>query len=403
MREQIKQILEWLHATLLFVLWIPVVYMLLDIRGAEYGYGLYVRCFLIALVVVVTGIAGKKCKSLLSYLGCALLVSAVTVGISWLLRPTAYGMIYVVCMGFFSLFITGKRFRDRIRIKRDEDELKNDPYWTPGQSGLEKPTFGIFGYFVVMYLFGVGFDCKTVCDEVLFTAFLYSFVVIPHVFLVGTQDYLQMNHRVSGLPVRRIYGIAGGVLGVFLLMVLLTVIPTILTIPFRQYTDIRTWVDTSSISGAEVDMEFLEPQRASLMNSPMMGDLPEQTGTLAIWVEVVLYTICGAALLVVVWAAIQEIRKVFSDFRETYDENGDKIEVLEAEDSVVLLRRNHSEAEDLETKNIRKKYRKMIRKHRKDRPAVYESPKEIEEQAGLLQDEDMQKLHVAYEEVRYGK
>lgn len=56
-----------------------------------------------------------------------------------------------------------------------------------------------------------------------------------------------------------------------------------------------------------------------------------------------------------------------------------------------------------EAQRIRRKYRKTIRKHRKDRPAPYESPAEIEALAGLEQDEQMQKLHVQYETVRYGK
>lgn len=56
-----------------------------------------------------------------------------------------------------------------------------------------------------------------------------------------------------------------------------------------------------------------------------------------------------------------------------------------------------------EAQRIRRKYRKIIRKHRKDRPAPYESPIEIEVLAGLGEDEQMQKLHVQYEIVRYGK
>ncbi len=52
---------------------------------------------------------------------------------------------------------------------------------------------------------------------------------------------------------------------------------------------------------------------------------------------------------------------------------------------------------------IKRRYRKTIRKHRKDRPAPYESPTEIEAGAGLKDDEQMRQLHKAYEEVRYGK
>lgn len=67
-----------------------------------------------------------------------------------------------------------------------------------------------------------------------------------------------------------------------------------------------------------------------------------------------------------------------------------------------LYKKGHRRMES-EVERIRRRYRKMIRKHRKDRPAPYESPAEIEACAGLSDDEEMQRLHVEYEAVRYGK
>ena len=61
------------------------------------------------------------------------------------------------------------------------------------------------------------------------------------------------------------------------------------------------------------------------------------------------------------------------------------------------------ETEDIETKSVRRRYRKMIRKHRKQKPEVYESPAEIEAKAGLSDNKEMQKLHIEYEAVRYGR
>ena len=56
-----------------------------------------------------------------------------------------------------------------------------------------------------------------------------------------------------------------------------------------------------------------------------------------------------------------------------------------------------------ERERIRKKYRRTIRRHRKDRPAVYESPVEIEENAGIAGTEEGVALHMQYELARYGR
>lgn len=404
MRERIKQILEWLHATLLFPILIPAAYTLGDIKGAEYGYFLYFKCFIIAIPVVVTGVASQKCKSLFAYMGYAILSVAACMSLAWTLQPSEYGFVYVFLLGLECLFLAGKRFMDRLRTAKDRQEQDNDPFWQPRFSVLNKPSFGTLGYFVVWYLLGVCFMSKVVCDEAFFTALVYVFIVILHVFLVETEDYLKLNRRVSGLPARRIYGIAGGMLGLFMVLLFLVAIPSILTIPLRQYTDIRTWYDGQITVMPETEIgAYLEEKPASGDMSMMLEGMAEEPGKLPVWIEALFYGIFAVVIGAVIMMMMKEIRKIFSDFRETYDENGDKIEVLEEEEAVTRMKRGNDEAEDSEARNIRKKYRKMIRKHRKDKPAVYESPMEIEEHAGLLENEEMRKLHVEYEAVRYGK
>ncbi|MDE6621050.1 MAG: hypothetical protein K2K74_11300 [Lachnospiraceae bacterium] len=113
--------------------------------------------------------------------------------------------------------------------------------------------------------------------------------------------------------------------------------------------------------------------------------------------------VCVAAFL---YGIFQMIRQILRDFRNSRDENGDLIEELEDDQNLKqreeVFHRKRRGAES-EAERIRRRYRRMIRKHRKERPAPYESPLEIEEYAGLKNDEEMQLLHMQYEEVRYGK
>lgn len=404
MRERVKQVLEWIHATLLFPLWIPVLYELGDIQGEEYGYILFLKSFLIAIPVVVTSIAVKKCKSLFSYFGCSLASALVVLGLAWLLQPRQYGIVYVIGLGVECGILIIKRFRDRLRMAIERQDSSNDPFWEPRFSVLNRPTFGTLGYFVVIYVVGMAFASKTTCNEAFFTAMFYVFVVILHVFLVETKDYLRMNRQVSGLPSKRIYGIAGGMLGFYMILIFLVSMLSVLTIPMRQYTDIRTWSTGEIEIVKEIDMETEYTSTPSIQEQlDMLVGEYEEPKELPMFIKVALAGLVVAVMLLMLGAIVKEILNVFSDFRETYDENGDKVEVLEDEEAAVFLKRPGSEPEDLETKSVRKRYRRMIRKHRKDRPAVYETPTEIEALAGLSDDEEMQKLHIEYEEVRYGR
>ena len=84
------------------------------------------------------------------------------------------------------------------------------------------------------------------------------------------------------------------------------------------------------------------------------------------------------------------------------DDNGDKIEDLGENAGERRAPRALRET-DIETVRIRRLYKRTIRKHRRDRPAPYETPAEMEEKAGLANDTAMRTLHADYERVRYGK
>ncbi len=403
MRERMKQILEWMHATMLFLPVIPVCYMYVDIQGEENSILLLLKGLLIAIPVVGTGIAVKSCRFLITYLLSSLLLSGITVGLAGLVQPSEMGSLYVGLMAIESIVVVINRLVTRIKKAREKKEEKRNPYWRPTVSILDKPTFGTLAYFAILYFIGIFFASKDTCDELFFIALVYIFLVYVYVFLSETQAYLKINKQVSGLPVRRIYGIAGGMFGIFLILVFVAAVPSVLTIPSRQYVDIRGWL--SMEVATSMDSASARPQDNSNMQQDSMEELLEALGgvkELPKWVEYLMNAIIYACIALVIWLILRAILKVFSDFRENMDENGDRIEQLGDDEAVTFIKAGNS-VEEPETRNVRKKYRRMIRKHRKDRPAAYESPREIEEKAGLLQNGEMQKLHREYEAVRYGK
>ncbi len=102
-------------------------------------------------------------------------------------------------------------------------------------------------------------------------------------------------------------------------------------------------------------------------------------------------------------ALIKKVLAVFQDFRITNDENGDIVEELhDTEDEVKIAApaRRHRLSE---RERIRREYRRVIRRHRKEQPADHESPAEIEQEAGIAQTEEGMALHARYETARYGR
>jgi hypothetical protein len=119
-----------------------------------------------------------------------------------------------------------------------------------------------------------------------------------------------------------------------------------------------------------------------------------------------IFWILGAiCFIVIIYGLVQFIRQIFKDFRNTLDENGDIIEEIKDDEagykeSELYLKGKHLDSEAM---RVRRRYKKTIKKHRKDLPAPYESPDEIEMNAGLAGSEDMKQLHGEYENARYGK
>jgi hypothetical protein len=75
------------------------------------------------------------------------------------------------------------------------------------------------------------------------------------------------------------------------------------------------------------------------------------------------------------------------------------------EDARRFLRKKGSPRESRLSPNmqIRRRYKRTIRKSTKGRPCAWASPSELESHAGLAESADMHKLHDYYEKARYSK
>ena len=397
------KMLTYLHATLIAMLVLPLLYALAEFRDADGEGMLYLKCVLIFIPIVVTEIAVRRLKNLGIYVLSCL---AVTVAVWGVIRLffSGSGTLYPIVMTAESLFVALFRFQERLRLARQEKE--DDLYTAPAVSLINQPSLGFLWYFAVMYMIGIIFNSKALCDIALWNAAIYFFIALAYTYITATNHYLDLNKWTKSIPRKRLYAISAAMAGLFAMLVLIAILPSLFLAGQRRYTDIRTWSD---------NMEFVEYQPIGLSQTGgdgytgddwimMLNDGEAPPEPSKIWTYLGWIAIAASIMFMAYWA-IKMLHQVFGEFRDSYDENGDKVEELDDEplqkEERIGLR--SSMKADSEAERIRRTYRRTIRKHRKEIPAPYESPSELEKNAGLFEDEDMKLLHVQYENVRYGQ
>lgn len=405
--------IEYLHAALFFAMFVPLIY-----AGTEWtdpaGTGaLYLKCLLIVVPVIVTERAAKRIKSVVLYLAvCILLLlgtGAVTGLIAWMSGPAGRFENYEICycIGMFAetFFIAVKRFADRVIAAKWERE---EPLAARKTSFLDVPSLSLVWYFVVFYMIGLCLSAKLLCDIAFCSAVIYVFAALFYEFFSATMAYLEMNKRTKGIPRRRLYRVSFSMFLVFAAFLFVATLPAAAMSGQRQYTNIREWFDGVELVPYEYESDagFQQPAQGGMNWIELLDDgepAPEPSKI----VNAIFWGIGAVCVGAFLYGVFLMLRQVLRDFRSSRDENGDIVEEIE-DDRIMkqketLLKKKGRYGAESEAERIRRRYRRTIRKHRKERPAPYESPSEIEAYAGLKNDEQMHQLHREYEEVRYGK
>ena len=153
--------LEYLHATLLAMLILPLMYAVAEMTDAD-GEGMfYLKCLLVAVPIIATELAVRRLKNLGVYLLSCLAVTIMVWGMTRLFFGGS-GVLYPVVIVSQSVLIALMRFRERLRLARQEKE--GDLYAAPALSVLNQPSLGFLWYFAVLYAIGIIFNAKTLCD-----------------------------------------------------------------------------------------------------------------------------------------------------------------------------------------------------------------------------------------------
>lgn len=402
--NRILRVAGYVHATLFFALMIPLLYTVADLEDPAGAGVLYLKCLLVAIPVIVTERAAKCVKNLVVYLLiCVGQMAGIWFAAGLSNASGAYVVCYCIGMTAETFAISLKRLRGR--LKESAHRKASEPFAPKEEEFLDTPLLPLVWYFVVIYLFGIFLNAKPLCDMAFYSAAVYLFLALFCTYFRATDAYLEMNKRTKGIPKRRLYGVSFSMLMLFCAFLLVSILPSALLADQRSYTDIRHWFDDVDFVSYEYEsssgFEGVASGGMGMLELITDGEPAPEPSKLMNGIFWIIGSVC---ILGLVYSILQFIRQLFRDFRDSHDENGDRIEALEEQDkagTVIVTVRARSAESDAE--KIRRRYRKTIRRHRKEMPAPHEAPAEIEEQAGLRDDEQMQQLHRDYEKVRYGK
>lgn len=409
-RKRIKRSLEWLHVFLFFSVISPLIYMGDSGRDPQQLYQIYFLGYILLLPVVGIMSASRKCRKLLQYL---LIVACIYFAVSfgagqlgaWYLDEIAE-IIYVGCMKICTLVIAFLAFAMRIYMARRKEAREiGDASWVEAEIRLDKPNKLVSIWFIAVYVYALNMACPQVCNIALYSTLAYLLVAVAYEFIDKTEDYLKINEggcRVRNIPYKRIYGIGKFFLLLQLCLLLLTIIPAVLTINGREYRDIRTnsfkkkeIVEQTTIVQPPLEIPDFEPLEQQVEEEP-------RNQLLIKIIDTILYSMSVITAIVIVLLFLNLVRRELAKFSQSVQEEDDIVESLETPDGEENIFVKKIAWRRSEEDKIRRAYRRFIRKHRKDRPAIYETPTEIEMAAGVADTAEGKTLHEQYELARYG-
>ena len=409
MRKQIKRSLEWLHVLLVLSMLAPLIYIADKQMEPGQIYRLYFAGYLLLLPIIGLMKAEKGCKNFIQFLAVFLcLCMVVKIGaqkLGELVLNESAAVVYWVCMVICTVLIAAGAFATRMyRIRKKEARENQDTTWIEEGFRLDKPAKGYMVIFILIYITGLFRICPQICNLALYSTLAYLLVVISHEYIEALEEYLRLNegmYQVRNIPYKRICGIGKAFFIGYLLLLFLTVIPAILTADDRKYIDIKAVKFQKEIAPEDI---YIQPPMEMMTESMFVETEVEPIipREVLLALDVLLYGMAVITTVIILGAALWAIRKELARFAKATDEEEDEVESLEPvkEDEKILIgKRTWKRTEE---DKVRRLYRKFIRKHRKELPAIYETPTEIEVAAGVADTEEGKAMHERYEQARYG-
>ncbi len=347
----------------------------------------------------------RKIRSLAVYLA----GSAAAAAVLWFLS----GSLQTVALAVAIFLLRCYTRVEKGRLQKEMQEM-------PGELGegiskelweiptfLDEPVPVHWVLFLVFYL-GILFTRQYFMLPWMFYLFLAEvFICFVSVYLHEMREFIKESQNIANLPVNRIRRVGTIILGIALIFLVLTVLPSVFY-GREPLVDMLERMDAREIPPAE------RPEDFGMEEGGMGGDIdfsalagePKEPPAWMEFLSKVFMFVCsvlmGVGMVVGVYRICRNTAGYFSQEEE------DEVVFLgtdEVEGLGRFLGRGRAAGERRGSPDwkIRRIYRRILRRRMKERPAGWEAPAELEEKAQLSAAEAADQLHSLYEKARYSQ
>ncbi len=409
-------ILSWIHTVLLFFGFYPFFADFAKLTGQTFrsysmlGFFLFIPACLSWLLL-------KKIRSLPLYniigfflsLGLGLLEGYLSDGLFY--KSRLFTTVFTFCVSMLMFLIhTSARIRhgnlknDFLAVHGDTAQFELEVWEIPNILSAPSPVALI--WFAAFYLVGALVKLTNFWHAAFYLTLAEIFVCFMYKCLFSFTEFLQKNHKSANIPVttiRHVHKIFF-VTAVFLLAIF--ALPSVLynreplselelkEVPF-EIEESPPQIDEMQFPDEAVQMkEMLEQADVETVA------FPEWVGTL---VRIFLWCLVLLASCVLIGGIIHAIKNAIADFNV---EDEDEITFLDSEETdetssihgqVKIDRILSANAQ------IRRRYKKTIKKATRGTPSFWATPSELETAAQIEHTDSMDALHVLYEKARYSE
>ncbi len=409
-RPLVLDIITWFHSLFLFACIYPFLASLVSLKGAVFW-----RMTLSGLLLFIPIVAGwyltDKLKYMLQYILAAIPVAVLTTALSYVTggmqKP---GLLCAVCTGLFSVFIFALRIKSRIvygNMKREFLDVHENQQFDlqeremPGL--LNCPQAYHWVWFTLLYLSGMLLHFTKYLYIMFAILFVDIFLCLGFHYISSLYEFARSNQSVANFPLstmKKIHRMTG-IIGCLLLALFL--LPAVL---FGREFEPDLTTNEPLLKFEDVMHETQMAYEPEITDTQMIEAMDIQKTETPEWL-LYLTKILGYLGMAVLLSAftvgvIRRIKNLGKDFSV---EEEDEVVFLEPDktDSITgIFRKKGRDSFLSANQQIRKRYKKTIKKASKEKPSRTATPAELEKNAGLEGD-SIQPLHELYEKARYSE
>lgn len=262
-------------------------------------------------------------------------------------------------------------------------------------------------WFVCQYALGLILRATLYWRFIFFLTVADIFVLFSYRYLSRLDEFILENQKTASLPVLTIKKIHRILFVIALLLILLFTLPAVFygrepLAESSEYTSPPIEISEESDGGNYSGTINYDP-----VLPPVIAESNDQIEP-PVWigyvVKAMLFILFAVFIIVLIIAIYHAIRHASENFAV---ENEDEIVFLDSgeDDQRTRTRKKKKPHEGLLSPNmqIRRRYKKTIKKSTEGIPDSWATPTELEIHAGLNRSDEMQKLHLYYEKARYSR